>query len=131
MRVSAAEFNWVLQRPRDLKREKKSIFLIYKYKWRPPKSKRQKYLWLCYLLTTFQVVQSLRNEIEDFITGEDYELTKDVFFMLKLPFDVEADRSRLQQILNRRKRKIGLSQSGSRGGRILNPQNILQVINEP
>ena len=51
--------------------------------------------------------------------------------MLKLPFDVEADRGRLQQILNRRKRKIGLSQSGSRGGRILSPQNILQVINEP
>lgn len=86
-----------------------------------------------WIFTLLQVVQSLRNkEIEDFIiTGEDYELTKDVFFMLKLPFDVEADRSRLQQILNRRKRKIGLSQSGSRGGRILNPQNILQVINEP
>ena len=40
-----------------------------------------------------QVVQSLRNEIEDFITGEDYKLTKHVFFMLKLPFDIEADTS--------------------------------------
>ena len=51
--------------------------------------------------------------------------------MLKLPFDIEADKSRLQQILNRRKRKIGLSASGSSRGRISNPQKMLQVINEP
>ena len=86
-----------------------------------------------WIFTLLQVVQSLRNkEIEDFIiTGEDYELTKDVFFMLKLPFDIEADKSRLQQILNRRKRKIGLSVSGSSRGRISNPQKMLHVINEP
>jgi hypothetical protein len=43
------------------------------------------------------------------MSGEDYELVKDVFFMLKVPFDLDTDKDRLLQILNRRRRKHGIS----------------------
>ena len=88
-------------------------------------------LFICtYIL---QIVQSLKNEDEDVLSGEQNELTKDVFFMLKLPYDVQTDKERLQQILNRRKRKIGLTGSRRRiSEQFSNPDRIpLQVINEP
>ena len=43
------------------------------------------------------------------MTNEELELMKDVFFMLKMPFDVEAEKTRLLPVLNRRKRKIGFN----------------------
>ncbi len=46
------------------------------------------------------------------LSGEDNELAKDVFFMLRVPFDLSVDYDRLLPILKRRKRKLGFNAVG-------------------
>ena len=43
------------------------------------------------------------------LTESEIELIRDVFFMLKMPFDIDADKGRISLVLNRRKRKIGVN----------------------
>jgi hypothetical protein len=47
------------------------------------------------------------------IDVEGWEEVKDVFFMLKLPIDVDIDFDRFSSIMSKRRRKIGLC--GPRG----------------
>ena len=42
------------------------------------------------------------------LDAEGWEEVKDIFFMLKLPIDVEIDFDRFSTIMSKRRRKIGL-----------------------
>ena len=62
------------------------------------------------------------------IDAEGWEDVKDVFFMLKLPINVDIDFERFSQIVSKRRRKIGLWGAGSmRPGFVSLTENIQEI----
>ncbi len=53
------------------------------------------------------------------LDDEDWELVKDVFYMIKMPIDLDTEHEKLINILSRRRRKLGLHGGSVRRGGVI------------